>query len=270
MLRFIRQFGRTAPNPIGGRSSRWGGASQDAELAIVARNLDMVYCSEMQPFQALKSVNFRVRRGDLQMVVGPSGAGKTTLLLILAGLLTPTHGYVQLLGHDITQMPRTQLDQFRLHNVGILFQESNLLRSLTALENVEAVLKIRGIHGPTAHREAFDLLKAVGLGDRTHHLPRQLSGGQQQRVAIARSLAGNPPIIIADEPTAALDSKNGRTMIEIMRRLAKEKGCTVLVATHDPRILDMADRVAHLSDGVLSEDFDWSSIGNVGLKTTSS
>ncbi|HHP7246093.1 MAG TPA: ABC transporter ATP-binding protein, partial [Elainellaceae cyanobacterium] len=124
-----------------------------------------------------------------------------------------------------------------------------------ALENVETVLKIQGIRENIARREALELLQAVGLGDRANHLPRQLSGGQQQRVAVARSMVGSPPIIIADEPTASLDSKNGQLVVESMRRLAKEKSCTVLIATHDSRILDLADRVSHLRDGVLLNEF---------------
>jgi putative ABC transport system ATP-binding protein len=226
----------------------------DGSAAIATTKLDLIYESTAQPCHALKSVDLTVKQGDVQMVIGPSGAGKTTLLLVVAGLLTPTRGRVALLGHDLFDMPRHQRDQFRLHHIGILFQESNLLRSLTALENVEAVLKIRGIHGGAARREANELLAAVGLAKWRNHLPRQLSGGQQQRVAVARSMAGAPALIIADEPTASLDSKNGQIVIESMRQLAKERGSTVLIATHDSRILSYADRIAHLDDGVLVED----------------
>jgi len=225
----------------------------DSEFAIVAQGIDMVFETGEQPFQALKNVNLRVRRGKVQMIVGPSGAGKTTLLLILAGVLTPTNGRVQLLGHTITDLPRHQIDRVRLHSIGVMFQDSNLLRSLTALENVEAALVMKGISLQEARRQATQLLEEVGLGDRAHHLPKELSGGQQQRVAVARSLAGNPSIIIADEPTAALDSSNGRIVVELMRRLAKDHGCTVLIATHDPRILSFADCIANLTDGVLTK-----------------
>ncbi|MEB3356663.1 MAG: ABC transporter ATP-binding protein [Synechococcales bacterium] len=224
---------------------------RSCDLAIAATGIDMVYQTGSQTFQALKGVDIAVPTGVMQMVVGPSGAGKTTLLLILAGLLTPTQGQIHLLGQDVTQYSRRQLDRFRLKNIGILFQESNLLRSLTALENVTATLSLKGIHGRAAQQEAHRLLAAVGLDDRAHHLPRQLSGGQQQRVAIARALAGNPALLIADEPTAALDSANGHRVVESMRQLAKEQGSTVLIATHDPRILNFADRIAHLNDGVL-------------------
>ncbi|MEB3212006.1 MAG: ABC transporter ATP-binding protein [Leptolyngbyaceae bacterium] len=225
----------------------------DSEYALVARGIDMVFETGEQPFQALKNVNLKVRQGRVQMIVGPSGAGKTTLLLILAGVLTPTSGQVQILGHNLTNVPRQQMEQIRLHSIGVMFQESNLLRSLTALENVEAALVMKGFPVQEARRQAKQLLDEVGLGDRAHHLPRELSGGQQQRVAVARSLAGNPPLIIADEPTAALDSTNGHIVVELMRRLAKEHGCTVLIATHDPRILSFADCIANLTDGVLTK-----------------
>lgn len=224
-----------------------------SELAIRVCDLDLVYDSQGQSFQALQGVSLDVAKGAVQMVAGPSGAGKTTLLLVLAGLLRPTQGQVELLGYNITQMQRRQLDRFRLHHLGLMFQDGNLLRSLTALENVEVVLQLKGIHGHEAKDQALQLLEAVGLGKFVHQLPRQLSGGQQQRVAVARSLAGAPSLIFADEPTAALDSKNGQMVVEAMRRLAKEQGCTVLIATHDPRILDLADRVVHLDDGHLQE-----------------
>jgi len=227
------------------RSARTG------NMAIAATGIDMVYHTSSQSFQALKGVDIALPTGEVHMVVGPSGAGKTTLLLILAGLLTPTQGQIYLLDQDVTRYSRRQLDRFRLKNIGILFQESNLLRSLTALENVVATLSLKGIHGRAAQQEAHRLLAAVGLEDRTHHLPRQLSGGQQQRVAIARALAGNPALLFADEPTAALDSTNGHRVVESMRRLAKEQGTTVLIATHDPRILSFADHIAQLNDGVL-------------------
>ncbi len=250
MLEFLSKF---THHGSGDPSRHASLTAVDAEVAIAAQGIDMVFQTGGQTFRALRGVNLRVRRGAVQMIVGPSGAGKTTLLLILAGVLTPTAGRIHLLGQSITSMNRQQMDHFRLHTIGVMFQESNLLRSLTALENVEAALVMKGIRGREARLQAEALLEEVGLGDRAHHLPRELSGGQQQRVAVARSLAGNPPIIIADEPTAALDSQNGRIVVESMRRLAKEHGCTVLIATHDPRILGFADCIANLTDGVLSK-----------------
>jgi putative ABC transport system ATP-binding protein len=211
----------------------------------------MIFQSGRQSFQALKGIDLEVKSGTIQLLMGPSGSGKTTLLSILAGLLTPTKGKVHLLGQDITTMSRSQLAEFRLHNIGFIFQKFNLFPALTAAENVEIVLKMKGMSDKEAKKEAQHLLSTVGLGDKNEVLPRDLSGGQQQRVAIARALAGNPKLIMADEPTAALDSYNGHAVIELLARLAKQEGCTVVMVTHDPRILDVADRVAYLEDGVL-------------------
>jgi|GEM_PF-106745 len=222
-------------------------------MAIAAQGIDMVFETETQSFQALKGVCLRVRQGDMQMIVGPSGAGKTTLLLILAGLLTPTAGRIHLLGQAMTQMDRQHLDELRRQHVGVMFQESNLLRSLTALENVEAAAAMKGFHGRAGKRQSKTILDAVGLSDRAHHLPRELSGGQQQRVAVARALVGNPDLIIADEPTASLDSHNGKRVVKLMHDLAKDQGCTVIIATHDPRILEFGDRISTLADGVLTK-----------------
>lgn len=219
--------------------------------AIVARDVEMVFQTGSQRFQALKNINLEVNRGDVQLLMGPSGSGKTTLLSILGGILTPTAGNVRLLGQDITRMSRSQLARFRLRNIGFIFQGFNLFPALTAIENVEVVLKMKGLHNRAARLEAGILLEQVGLADKAKNLPEELSGGQKQRVSIARALAGNPPLIMADEPTAALDSHSGHAVIDLLRKLAKEGGHTVLMVTHDPRIVDVADRVTHLEDGIL-------------------
>ncbi|HEY9644529.1 MAG TPA: ABC transporter ATP-binding protein [Coleofasciculaceae cyanobacterium] len=219
--------------------------------AIMARGVEMVFQSGSQRFHALKDINLDVYRGDIQLLMGPSGSGKTTLLSILGGILTPSSGTVSLLGQDITRMSRNQLAKFRLKNIGFIFQEFNLFPALTAVENVEIALNVKGIKGKTARREAMNLLDQVGLADRASQYPRDLSGGQKQRVAIARALAGNPQIIMADEPTAALDSQSGHAVISLLRKLAKEGNRTVLMVTHDPRIIDVADRVTYLEDGML-------------------
>ncbi len=211
----------------------------------------MVYQSGREQYQALRGVDLEVQGGDIQLLMGPSGSGKTTLLSILAGILTPTEGTVHLLGQEITTMSRKRLAQFRLHHIGFIFQGFNLFPALTALENIEVALNLKGIRGNTAHRQAKELLEQVNLADRGHQYPQDLSGGQKQRVAIARALAGNPELIMADEPTAALDSHNGHAVIELLRQLAKDKGRTVLIVTHDPRIIDVADRVIYLEDGML-------------------
>jgi putative ABC transport system ATP-binding protein len=219
--------------------------------AVVARDVEMIYRSGAETSLVLKGVDLEIPQGEIQLLMGPSGSGKTTLLSILAGILTPTMGRVRLLGEEITAMSKDELSRFRLQNIGFIFQGFNLFPALTAAENVEVALKMKGIRGSAAKKQSRDLLEEVGLGDRAHRLPRDLSGGQKQRVAIARALAGNPKLIMADEPTASLDSHSGHTVIELLRQLSKDGGRTVLMVTHDPRILDVADRVAYLEDGIL-------------------
>jgi putative ABC transport system ATP-binding protein len=219
--------------------------------AIAAEGVEMEFASGRETFQVLKGIDLEVRDGDIQLLMGPSGSGKTTLLSILAGMLTPTKGRVNLLDQEITGLSRSQLARFRRENIGFIFQGFNLFPALTALENVETALDVKGIRGASAKRQAESLLEEVGLADKAKQLPRDLSGGQKQRVAIARALAGNPRLIMADEPTAALDSKSGHAVIELLRQLAKEHDRTVLIVTHDPRIIDVADQVAYLEDGLL-------------------
>lgn len=213
----------------------------------------MAFQSGRQHYQVLKEINWEIPKGDIQLLMGPSGSGKTTLLSILAGLLTPAAGKVYLLGEEITSMSRAELAQFRLQNIGFIFQNFNLFPALTAAENIELVLNVKGIRGRAARHQAQVLLEQVGLGNQANQKPGDLSGGQKQRVAIARALTGNPRLIMADEPTAALDSHSGHTVMSLLRSLAKEQGCTVLMVTHDPRIIDVADRVACLEDGVLRQ-----------------
>jgi putative ABC transport system ATP-binding protein len=181
--------------------------------------------------------------------MGPSGSGKTTLLTVLAGLLTPTAGSVHLLGENFTQLSQRQQAQFRLNHLGFVFQDFNLFPALSAIENIEVALNLKGIRGRQARQQAQELLDQVGLADYAQKRPPTLSGGQQQRVAIARALAGEPQLILADEPTASLDSQSGRSVMELLRKLAKDHRCTVLMVTHDPRILDLADQITYLEDG---------------------
>lgn len=225
---------------------------------LVARGVRMAFQSGKEPVPILKGIDLEVPRGTVQLLMGPSGSGKTTLLTILAGLLTPTGGQVYLLDRDITRLSRPKLAAFRRQHIGFIFQHFNLFPALTALENIELVLGIKGITGTKARREARHLLEQVELGGYGDRRPRDLSGGQKQRVAIARSLAGNPEIIMADEPTAALDSQSGHTVTTLLRRLAKEQGCTVLIVTHDPRIHDIADRITYLEDGSLVRNTSFS------------
>ena len=221
--------------------------------AIVAKGVEMEFKSQKRCFQILKGIDLAIPKGNIQLLIGPSGSGKTTLLSILAGLMTPTRGKVSLLGEDITNMSRQKLTKFRQQNIGFIFQNFNLFPALTASENVEVALNIQGINRKTAKYQAQVLLEQVGLENQSEQKPSDLSGGQKQRVAIARALAGSPQLIMADEPTAALDSKSGHSVIQLLRSLAKEQGCTVLMVTHDPRIIDVADSVTYLEDGVLKE-----------------
>ncbi|MBE9180951.1 ABC transporter ATP-binding protein [Oculatella sp. LEGE 06141] len=238
-------------------TSASSGAFESSDLkspktkAIVTKGVEMVFQSGSQRFHALSSVDLDIYSGDVQLLMGPSGSGKTTLLSILGGILTPTKGSVQILDREITDLSRSELSRFRLHNIGFIFQEFNLFSALTAAENVELVLKLKGFKQRAARKEARELLEQVGLGQKINNKPHDLSGGQKQRVAIARALAGSPQLIMADEPTAALDSQSGHEVIALLRQLAKEGGRTVLMVTHDPRIIDVADRVAYLEDGKL-------------------
>lgn len=242
--RFVRNQARTAATPVF--------LDKSDSRAIVAEGLEMVYRTGTESYPVLKNINLEIQRGDIQLLMGPSGSGKTTLLSVLAGILTPTAGSVKLLGKEITRMSRTQLAHFRLENIGFIFQGFNLFPALTAAENVELALKVKGVHGSaTRRRMARELLDQVGLSDRVDYLPRDLSGGQKQRVAIARALTGDPQLIMADEPTASLDSQSGHAVVELLRKLAKQDGRTVLIVTHDPRLMEEADRVSHLLDGVL-------------------
>ncbi len=225
-----------------------------ATKAIVVKGVEMAFQSGRQSYQVLKGVDWEIPTGNIQLLMGPSGSGKTTLLSILAGLLTPTAGDVYLLGQEITSMSRPKLAQFRLQNIGFIFQGFNLFPALTASENIEVVFNIKGIGKRDARQGAQVLLEQVGLGDKANHKPSDLSGGQKQRVAIARALAGSPPLIMADEPTGALDSQSGHTVTDLLRKLAKEQGSTVLIVTHDPRVIDVADRVAYMEDGVLKQN----------------
>ncbi len=223
----------------------------NSTIAIAIENIEMQVTSGQQPLQILKGVDWEIPKGDIELLMGPSGSGKTTLLSIMAGLLTPTGGKVHLLGQDITKMSRRKRTRFRRDNIGFIFQDFNLFPALSAVENVETSLNIKGIKGKEAREQAKQALDQVGLADHYHQLPRDLSGGQKQRCAIARALTGHPQLIMADEPTASLDSQSGHQVMELLRSLAKEEGCTVLIVTHDPRIADLADRIKLIEDGRL-------------------
>lgn len=222
------------------------------EVAIAAIHVSMIIQSPVGQVPILKDITLNVRNGSVHLLMGPSGAGKTTLLLVLSGLLSPTSGRVLLLGEDITNLSRRQQERFRLQHTGFVAQDFNLFPALTAIENVLFALALKGIRGKTARQSAQHLLEQVGLAEKANHLPRELSGGQQQRVAIARALANHPQLIMADEPTASLDSHSGHAVMELLHNLTREQSCTVLMVTHDSRIVGMADQVTKLEDGMIS------------------
>jgi putative ABC transport system ATP-binding protein len=204
--------------------------------------------------RALRGVTMTVEEGEFTAIVGPSGSGKTTLLQLLGCLDRPTNGTVRLEGQDVSQLNANQRADLRKGTIGFVFQFFALIPGLTAYENVELPLLLMGKSGKERKERVTELLAAVGLSDRAHHRPDQMSGGEQQRVAIARALATHPVLVLADEPTANLDTENGRQVMEIMQRLNQETGTTFLFATHDPRVIPFARRVVTLRDGKVSEN----------------
>ena len=216
---------------------------------VELRGVTKTYGSGATAYQALRGVDLTARSGELLMLSGPSGSGKTTLLSIIGCVLSPTSGTVRLFGHDVSGTKEAALPALRLSYVGFVFQGHNLLASLSASENIALPLELRGASPRDARRDAEQLLARVGLAHRMNNKPGDLSGGERQRVAIARALAGSPPLVLADEPTAALDATNGRNVTQLLRTLAKEHGHTVIVVTHDNRIFDLADRIVHIEDG---------------------
>jgi putative ABC transport system ATP-binding protein len=197
----------------------------------------------------LHGIDFNVDRGEIVSLEGPSGSGKTTFLSILGAILTPTAGEVIINGERIDGASESRLAAIRRKHLGFVFQQFNLFPSLTALENVEYALNVKGTKGNSARVEAERVIEAVGLSDRKNYLPRDLSGGQKQRVAIARALAGSAPVLLADEPTANLDSVVGTQVLEMFRALAKRENRALVIVTHDPKVRSIADRVVSIRDG---------------------
>ena len=225
------------------------------EFAIEAKGLVKRFKSGKSFVEVLKGVDFDARHGDLTMVMGPSGSGKSTLIAALSGLLRPEEGRVDTLDvDDLWKLSPSKIDRFRLENCGFIFQGFNLFPALTALQQVEVVLKFQGLTPDQAKKRATLALEEVGLGHRLHQRPAALSGGEKQRVAIARALAKDPQILYADEPTSALDGENGQVVIRLLRRAATEHGAAVVCVTHDPRLEAWADRVIHIEDGVITDD----------------
>ena len=231
------------------KSSRPASSPSVAGPAVVCRRVTKDYLSGDSRVRALQGIDLEVSFGEKLLLVGQSGCGKTTLISILAGLLDPTEGDVELLGHSREQLRGRRLVQFRGQHVGFVFQQYNLLPALTAAENVAVPLLIQGLRRAEALPRAEAVLRSVGLGDRVRSTPAHLSGGQQQRVAIARALVHNPQLLVCDEPTSALDAKSGRNVMELLRTVAVQPDRAVIVVTHDNRVFEFGDRIVSLSDG---------------------
>jgi len=223
------------------------------ETVIRLENVSKTYGAGESAVHAVEDLSLELDPGKFYILMGPSGSGKTTLLMLMGCLLRPTSGSVYLFDREVSALNEAELPRVRRERIGFIFQGFNLFPALTALENVEATLNLKGLRGEEGQEEARRLLDHVGLAKRRHHLPEDLSGGEKQRVAVARALAGNPPIILADEPTGMLDSKTGRHIVEILGDLARDEGRLIFMVSHDSRILGLADRIFTIADGHLKD-----------------
>ena len=221
---------------------------------LTADTVTKTFTEGRQEIAVLHGVSLSIERGEIVALEGPSGSGKTTLLSILGCILTPTAGVVTVDGQRVERLSSGRLAAVRKASIGFVFQQYNLFPPLTARENVEYALNIKGVRGTAARRQATDALEIVGLGDRMEFLPRDLSGGQKQRVAIARAVASRPPVLLADEPTANLDSQVGMQILDLFRETAKRLEQGLLIVTHDPNVRRIADRVVRIRDGRLAAE----------------
>ncbi|MEA3308244.1 MAG: ABC transporter ATP-binding protein [Chloroflexota bacterium] len=225
-----------------------------SSAVIRIQKIGKVYQMGTQEVHALRGISLEVERGESLVIMGPSGSGKSTLMNIIGCLDQPTTGSYFLDEEDVSQMSDDELANIRNRRVGFIFQSFNLLARTSALENVQLPLIYAGASPQLRRERSMEVLNSVGLGDRLDHTPNELSGGQQQRVAIARALVNRPSIILADEPTGNLDSQSGREVMEILQRLNREHGITIIMVTHDPRLLQYADRSLHLFDGLIERE----------------
>ena len=220
---------------------------------LEGRDVTKVFREGSQTVAVLHGASLSLDRGEIVALEGPSGSGKTTFLTILGCMLTPSSGRVRIEGREVDPTRPDLLPGYRRASIGFVFQQFNLFPALTAAENIEYALNVKGTKGVKARRETARLLEAVGLADRSRFLPRDLSGGQKQRVAIARALVGGAPILLADEPTANLDTHVGTQILELFRGLAKQENRALLVVTHDPKVRVIADRVVRIRDGIIAD-----------------
>jgi putative ABC transport system ATP-binding protein len=227
-----------------------------SEYVLEAENLTKVYEAGENRIVALSDISLQVRRGEFVSIMGPSGSGKTTLLGVLGCLDKPTSGRVIIDGLDVTAMKEAELPKIRAEKIGFVFQAFNLLPTLTAIENVELPMERGKIPKGERRGRALKLLRSVGLEEKADRRPNRLSAGEQQRVAIARALANGPAIILADEPTGNLDSKTGQDIIQLLRKLRREEGSTIVLVTHDKQMASLSDRTLYLRDGKLLKDAD--------------
>ena len=221
---------------------------------IHVENLTKTYNTTAVPVHALQNVSLQFERGEFSAVVGPSGSGKTTFLNMLGGLDKPTSGQILIDGNKLADLKGSALTEYRLHHIGFVFQAYNLIPVFSALENVEFIMLLQGVGKKQRQQRAKELLEAVGLSDRLQSRPTQLSGGQQQRVAVARALASRPEFVLADEPTANLDSHSADELLTMMENLNKQYNMTFIFSTHDPRVIQRAHRVITLHDGKVEKD----------------
>lgn len=224
------------------------------DTAISVQNVCRDFEAGGQTLRVLHNVSTHIRPGELTYLVGESGSGKTTLISIIAGILYPTEGTVSVFGTDLYQLSDNDLVRFRLANIGFIFQQYNLIPSLTAAENASVPLVAAGMAREEAIARALAILEKLNMTDQAEKRPNQLSGGQQQRVAIARALVHEPKLIVCDEPTAALDAKSGRRVMDLLREVALSPDRTVIIVTHDNRIFDLADRILVMEDGRITKD----------------
>jgi putative ABC transport system ATP-binding protein len=228
-------------------------SSTSSKVVIDVRAVEKSFGEGANRIHVLKQVNLQARSGEILMLVGPSGCGKTTLLSAIAGTMKVDAGEISVFGHALEKMSGRALTRFRAQRIGFIFQQFNLIPTLSIAENVGIPLLIQGVSSGMALKRSREALERVGLGERWNERPNKLSGGQQQRVAIARALVHEPPLVICDEPTAALDAQNGEIVLELFRQVARSPERAVIIVTHDNRIFSYADRIARMDDGEIVE-----------------